>query len=102
MVDLPEEYKWSSYQANGLGKKIALHTPHQIYARLGKSDKDRLHAYRALFQAHIDTQQINEIRTASNKGMALGSDRFKEEVELLTGRRVTSLKPGPKNSELLL
>lgn len=40
MVDQPEEYKWPGYQTNGLGKKIALHTQHQVYNRLGKSDKD--------------------------------------------------------------
>jgi putative transposase len=53
-------------------------------------------AYRELFLAYFDQSLLSEIRTAVNKGMALESDRFKQDVERLTGRRVTSLKPGPK------
>lgn len=39
---------------------------------------------------------LTQIRTASNSGMILGNDRFKQEIEALTGRRVTPLKRGPK------
>jgi len=37
-----------------------------------------------------------QIRNSSNSGMALGSDRFKQEIEALTWGRVTALKRGPK------
>ena len=39
---------------------------------------------------------LNQIRQASNQGMALGVDRFKSEVEMLSKRRVVPLKRGPK------
>jgi putative transposase len=98
MVDLPEEYRWSSYQANGLGKVASLWSPHQLYIDLGKSDTERCAAYQTLFKAHLDSNLINKIRSVTNKGMALGDDRFRKEIEKLTGRRVTALKrgPGPK------
>lgn len=44
----------------------------------------------------LDDVLIGEIRNASNKGLALGNNRFKQEVEKLTGRRLTELKRGPK------
>ncbi len=36
------------------------------------------------------------IHESLNKGLALGNDRFRKEIEHLTARRVTPLKPGPK------
>jgi hypothetical protein len=37
---------------------------------------------------------LEEIRTSTHKGIAVGKDRFKEEIEALTGRRVKSKKRG--------
>ena len=39
MVADPGEYRWSSYQINGLGKVSDLCTPHQEYLSLGKKLK---------------------------------------------------------------
>jgi putative transposase len=96
MVLHPAEYAWSSYSANGLGRKAKLYTPHESYIRLGKTITQRTRAYRQLFRYQLDEGLLNEIRMASNKGMALGNDRFKKQVEKLTGRRVTEMKRGPK------
>ncbi|MFA7555352.1 MAG: transposase [Spongiibacteraceae bacterium] len=96
MVASPEEYAWSSYQANGLGKAVRLWTPHWVYEQQAVTVEARAKAYRTLFNTHIDTAVLNEIREASNKGLALGSERFKQEVEELSGRRVTAMKRGPK------
>ena len=94
MVSDPAEYVWSSYQGNGLGKKIALHTPHEEYLKLGDTNERREKAYRSLFNAHIESGLIEDIRSAVNKGMALGDDRFKREIEVLCGRRVSPAKMG--------
>ena len=98
MVNEPASYTWSSYKANGLGQRPKLWTPHRIYQQLGKTVDERTLVYRELFLAHLDQTVLTKIRTASNQGMALGNDRFKQEVESLAGRRVTSLKRGPKRS----
>jgi len=37
---------------------------------------------------------IVEIRKATNKGLAFGSKKFKDEIEVLTGRRVSHVKRG--------
>ena len=99
MVDEPSEYAWSSYKCNGLGVETELCTPHVEYLKLGKSKVKRLRAYRALFEAHVDSELLEQIRGSVNKGLALGSDHFKDEVESLYGRRVRPAKMGrPKKS----
>lgn len=96
MVVEPDQYNWSSYKANGLGKPMKLWSPHFVYQALGATVDERIKAYRALFAGHLDHNTVNRIRVASNKGLALGRAGFKKEIEVLTGRRVTSLKRGPK------
>jgi len=96
MVEAPGDYGWSSYQANGLGRSIQLWTPHRVYSELGHTVAERTQAYRELFRGQMDAMLIHQIRQATHQGMALGSDRFKEEIEKLSGRRVTGLKRGPK------
>lgn len=98
MVDDPVDYPWSSYRCNGLGKPSKLWKPHEVYLRLGKSERERLVSYRALFKAHMDETLLSDIRDSTNKGLAIGSGRFKEQVEALTGRRVTPGKRGPKKA----
>jgi len=98
MVGAPADYRWSSYHANALGKPAALWTPHELYLRLGSAAKERLSAYQALFNAPIEAAMMGAIRSSTNKGLALGSARFKAHVEALTGRRVTPQKRGPRKT----
>ena len=99
MIGDPAEYNWSSYRCNGLGVETSLCTPHTEYLKLGKNKAERLQAYRNLFKTRIDGELLEQIRGSVNKGLALGNDRFKDEIEKLFGRRV---KPGnmgrPKKS----
>ncbi|NHN38746.1 transposase [Pseudomaricurvus alcaniphilus] len=94
MVDDPADYIWSSYQAHALGKTMKMHSPHQEYLALGRLDAERAQVYRELFRSHIDVNLTAEITSALNKGMALGSDRFKDELEKLYERRVRPAKMG--------
>ena len=54
MVMKPQDYRWSSYHANGLGKPNSLITPHDKYRRLARTEAGRREVYRALFRAHVD------------------------------------------------
>lgn len=94
MVDEPSDYKWSSYQINALGKTSLLCTPHQLYIALGKTQEERQTSYRELFTHHVDGKLVSDIRDGINKGMAIGSPKFKEQVEALTGRRMHAKKQG--------
>lgn len=94
MVTDPGEYHWSSYQINGLGKVSDLCTPHQEYLHLGKDASDRQRIYCEFISHHVGGELLQEIRDKTHKGMAVGNDRFKEELEILTGRRFKSKKRG--------
>ena len=90
MVDDPCEYQWSSYQVNALGKASLLCTPHPAYLAIHPTEKARQTCYRALFKHHLDTKIIEDIRQATHKGMAIGNEKFKDEIEKLTG---TNMRP---------
>ncbi len=96
MVTEPAEYRWSSYHSNGRGIESAMWTPHPLYLGLANTKDERLDAYQKLFRYQLDGEVVKTIRNAVNKGMALGSERFMEEIEQFTGRRVKPLKRGPK------
>ena len=96
MVECPAEYKWSSFLVNGLAQRAAMWTPHRIYSELGRTHEECSKIYRSLFDGHIVKALLTQIRQSTNKGMALGNQRFKQEIERLSGRRVTELKRGPK------
>jgi hypothetical protein len=56
-------------------------------------------AYRALFRAHLDEEALDEIRKASSRGLPLGSERFREQVEAALGRRVGLRPRGRREAE---
>lgn len=87
MVAHPRDYRWSSYRVHADGSNDELITEHQIYRRLGATADARQAAYRMLFRAALGETLLNEIRDATNKGWALGNDRFRGEIARLAGRR---------------
>ncbi len=94
MVEGPGDYRWSSYRGNALGVSVPLLTPHPLYVALGDNAVEQQMAYRALFTAHIDPEMLTSIRETTNKGWALGSGYFKQEIEAHLGRRVDALPRG--------
>jgi len=95
IVKDPEEYRWSSHSANARGNPSILCTPHPVYLALGKTSLERQENYRFLFEHHVEKFDfLKEIRDSTNKGLAIGHSRFKNEIEMLTGRRVTAKKRG--------
>lgn len=99
MVEHPKDYPWSSYQANAHGQDNALVSPHNIYQRLGKTEKERQAAYRALFRSRLEERTLNDIRSASNKGWALGDKHFQERVAKVGNRRAA---PKPRGRPALV
>ena len=94
MVTDPAEYRWSSYHFNALGKDSDFCRPHEEYLALGSDPLERIKNYRLLCTQKLDENSLEEIRTNTNKGLAFGNDRFKTEIETLTGRRVKAKKRG--------
>ena len=100
MVRHPREHPWSSYRANALGDPDELVVPHQCYRRLGRSAAVRQSTYRQLFRAQLPASDIAAIREATNKAWVLGNDRFRAQIERLSGRRAAPKPRGrPRSSE---
>jgi putative transposase len=87
MVEDPAHYRWTSYRANALGQSDRGVTPHALYRALGRSDKERQVAYRALFGAELDRAAIDDIRLALNQSQPLGNGRFHAKIEKMIGVR---------------
>ena len=103
MVLHPAEYTWSSYQHNAVDKKIGLITEHELYQSLGCDEAMRQARYRALFDVEIPEKTLEEIKSATDKMWVLGNEKFKQQIEELSGRRATPLaKGGDRRSEAFL
>ncbi|MCP3870382.1 MAG: transposase [Gammaproteobacteria bacterium] len=96
MAQKPSDYRWSSYHSNALAKKTHLWTPHGTWLQLGKTHQERSAAYRKLFAGYASPDELKKVRDSVNKGLALGNNRFRDEIERLSGRRMRPLKRGPK------
>ena len=93
-------YRWSSYRHNAQGHKDTQIVEHDVYRRLGRTVQARYEAYRALFRDGDDAATLREIREATHKGWALGSDNFRSEVEGRTNRRVAALPRGRPKADM--
>ena len=69
-------------------------TPHPLYLTSGRTDEERQHRYRTLFEHHVDGKLLDDIRKEANKGLVLGNERFVEQVEALTSKRLQEGKRG--------
>ncbi len=94
MVKEPGEYRWTSYHVNGQGEKSDLITHHFFYHGLGQTEAERQTSYKELFDHELESGEIEKIRKATNGNFALGTDRFKEEISEMLGRRVSPGKAG--------
>jgi putative transposase len=79
-----------------LGKISEICSPHPFYLALGENQSERQLNYRSLFASQVVGNLLEDIRRASHSNMTLGNDKFKDELENLTGRGLHNLPPGRK------
>ena len=95
MVTEPSQYIWSSHGFNAEGKPSIVCTPHPEYLALGMTPTERQERYSSLFVDYVERFDfLKEIRDSTNKGLAFGQTKFKDEIEKLTGRRLKPKKRG--------
>lgn len=94
MVKHPDEYRWSSYRYNALGRQDVLITPHPLYEQLGSNAGMRQSVYRGLFAGHIDEADMRSIRNGAETGTVIGNDRYREGIEAMIKRRVARYPHG--------
>jgi len=98
MVTQPQDYRWTSYAHHALGKPDELIEDHPLYLALGDTDETRRAAYRELFRYQLDDADITDIRVSLNKGLAVGAERFKDQIESVLERSVRPGQAGRKKA----
>jgi putative transposase len=94
MTEDPAHYQWSSYRANGLGRENKLLSPHPLYLGLGDTAVGRQASYRSLFRSELDQAAVSDVRLALAHNRPLGNERFREEIERVTGISCKAEPPG--------
>jgi putative transposase len=89
LVPHPLEYPWSSHAHYAVAARNPLITRHALLNELA-GDVMLL----AGFQAEISPNVLARIRTAVNRGWALGTDDFLDRVEGVLGRSIRPPKRG--------
>lgn len=59
-----------------------------MYLSLGADKRERVIAYQALFSTELDKESMKKIGDAWITGTPLGSDVFKEQIEMTLARKV--------------
>ncbi len=92
IVKKPEDYPYSSYHANALGKVDSMVTPHDVFMSFiggevfgekvlesKKIDSDGFsnrHIYQALCAEMLDRKTLADIRRGTEKGLGIGTTEF--------------------------
>lgn len=100
LVQAPEQYLWSSAKDHLALTESSLIVDHETYMRLGGTSKERVRAYTALIREPLEEEALSQIRTAVRQGGVLGSDQFKDQIEMQLGRRVRPGRRGRKPNRL--
>ncbi len=80
VVNQPADYRWSSYHANTMDETSPLLVAHPFMQTLGADELERKNAYRELFSQQLDNCLVDEIRSATNGNLVLGSERFQRQI----------------------
>lgn len=83
MVKDPGDYRWSSYRSHAFGTPVKLWAPHSTYLALGATSSDRQTNYREYFSTELAETAVAKIRACINKGLVLGTDKFRQQVDEL-------------------
>ena len=101
MTDLPQDYRWSSYHHNAMGKADPMLSPHARYQALGIGPAERQAAYSGLFKEALGENDLLALRKATNDCTMVGNDKFQAEIATMLARRVKKYAHGgDRRSEL--
>lgn len=99
MVEMPEQYCWSSYPHNAWGTVDALISPHPVYKSLSLDMTRRLTLYRKLFSTTPADADLHCIRNSLAKNLPTGNSRFSDQIAKTTGQKLGKGKRGrPKQT----
>ena len=94
LTGLPQDYRWSSYRHNAMGKADPMLSTHALYQALGTGPAERQRAYRGLFKEILAENDLLALRKATNNCTLLGDDTFQAEIAAMLARRVKQYSHG--------
>ena len=94
MVASPQDYPWSSYKVRAGLEQASWLDADPCHLSLGETHEQRCERCRAFVRAAIPEGEWDLIRQAVQRGQLTGDDRFVDEIEKITGRRIEFRKPG--------
>ena len=94
MVNSPEDYLWSSYRMKVGLDQFSWIDEDPCYLSLGQAPQQRCERYRFFVRSAIPEGEWELIRQAVHRGQLTGNNRFIDEVERITGRRIEHRNPG--------
>ncbi len=99
LVAGPGDFRWSSYAANALGRADPMVTPHPVYLELATDPAGRQAEYRALVEAGLTPELLDELRSGIAHDHAVGGTRFLELLGLRFGQTMGRRKRGRPRKE---
>lgn len=78
IVAKPEDYQWSSYAHNALGKRDRLISEHPLYSGLGSSSELRQLAWRQICGQAITPEHIESLRKSIRAGVVISDPVYPE------------------------
>jgi len=95
----PLDYTYSSVGKNLYNKTQNLVSQHELYKKLGYTDKDRLDKYSQFFHSTVDNTKNEFIRTCLDKQLITGSQEFIKNLEEMIGTTLGSKTRGRPKKE---
>jgi len=94
LVQVPEQYRWSSY-AHHIGLTLdPLVTDHPLYWALANTPFERQRAYKELCEQPLDQRTVDALQQATLKGWVLGSETYRAWAAREANRRISPLQRG--------
>jgi putative transposase len=78
IVEDPKDYRWSSYQAYGYGKKDEVVDVHPVYLRLSEDEIERRKKYRQFIRMMLKEKEA--MKGEMDRRIVYGSERFVQEI----------------------
>lgn len=94
LVNLPQDYPWSSHSHYVGTHSDKLVTPHALVWELGNTPFARESSYRELVQTGISNQQRDALAQSAQSGWVLGDAQFVARLQGATNRRLSKSSPG--------
>lgn len=99
MVKDPKDYPWSSFGFRAEGRTDTILDEDPVYFGLGKTKKERELNYKKSFLDNILDEELNLVRTTTQRGGIIGGKEFVDKISKLLGRDVALREKGrPKKS----